>query len=87
MEQAKLGPIAVDVAPYRCPEIDPRVRSAAAQRFPAPPSSRPLGTAHGLDTDAVRGWLDQAEQLDATRLAALRQQIVDYERCRTEAPT
>ncbi len=71
-----LPPVAVDLAPTRCPEIDPRTRAEFKRVTPPPAPGQPLTREHvdGLDATQIR------KNRAGNRL------IDEYEKCRGAAP-
>jgi len=69
-------PVAVDLAPIRCPDVDPRTRAEFRRLTPPPAHGSPLTREH-------------VDNLDASQMrknAAGNRLITEYEKCRGAPP-
>ena len=71
------APAVVDLAPVRCPEVDPRIKAEFRRTTP-----RPAGP---LTKDDVRKWIDTLELSEQRKNALGRQVVEELERCRNAA--
>jgi hypothetical protein len=79
----ELAPIVVDSARYRCPDVEPRVEQVFHEQFVPPPASRPLPDGStGLDEQALKVWVDRAEEQHQRTTSAGRSVTNDYKRCK-----
>ena len=80
---AELGPIAVDAARWRCPDVDPRMRSAIGRPPVPPPAPATLPDGRrALTDDQTRVWIDGKESNEVAKTTAGEQLLREYEACR-----
>lgn len=73
-EPVTLVPVAVDVTPIRCPEVDPRTRAEFKRLTPPPAGALTREHVDALDASQMR------------KNAAGNRLIDEYDRCRGAAP-
>lgn len=73
----------VDLAPVRCPDLDPSVRAEMRRTTPRPSAdATDTDGVQGLSRDAVRGWLSRLELSEQRKNSAGTVAIEAYDRCR-----
>jgi hypothetical protein len=80
-------PPVVDLAPVRCPDLDPETRAEFTRRPPpAKPDMREPDGVPGLSRTAVRGWIDTLDASIVRKNAAGQVVIQAYDNCRAPTP-
>jgi hypothetical protein len=80
-------PPVVDLAPVRCPDLDPAIRAEFTRRTPVPKSDvREPDGVPGLSRTAVRGWIDRLDVGEVRKNAAGQVVIQAYDNCRAPTP-
>jgi hypothetical protein len=80
-------PPVVDLAPVRCPPLDPGIRAELSRTTPRPgPDTIDTDGVAGYSRDAVRGWIGRLEQSERKKTAAGLAAVDAYDRCREPWP-
>lgn len=79
----RVHPVVVDLAAYRCPDLDPAVRAEFARTTPRPglDTADTDGTP-SLSRDAGRKWIDRLEVSERRKNGTGLSLADEYDRCR-----